>query len=203
LKKSNDFGHFMSGEVRSYCRPKLPHGFVEGSCRYRLRRVYVPGDAGGWDDNPVAQWTRDNFDPAKLVAHFKALGLPPDTDWWRVDRERMFSALPSPVEILTASATMVRLDSRDCDPFGAAIAEMDTKRLSWRTDVWTVGRDVQPVYPGPHSVVPVWSLDIGTPRGGFVTIEGSGKDFHAIVGPVLDAADAFEKAGKHRITGGG
>jgi hypothetical protein len=52
-------------------------------------------------------------------------------------------------------------------------------------------------------VVPVWSLDIGTPRGGFVTIEGSGKDFHAIVGPVLDAADAFEKAGKHRITGGG
>ena len=202
FKKMNDFGHFMSGEVRSYCPAAAAGGRVEDSCHFRLRRAYVAAEAGDFDANPVSRWTRESFDAAKIVARVKALALPPQTDWWRADRQAIFSALPSPLEMLAANATLARLDSRECKRLAVAVSAMDEERLSWRTDVRSVGSDTERVYPGPHSIHPVWSLDIVTPSGGSATIEGSGKDLHAIVGPVLAAADACEAAGTHRSAAG-
>jgi len=194
--KTEDFGHFLTGEVRVYCRAKPPHGFEAGSCHYRLRRAYVPLAAGPFKgDNPVAKWTRDNFDAARLTRHFRETGIAPGADWWRIDRAKLFATMPSPAQVLTENATVVRLDSRDCPAMGAAIEALDGKTASWRMDMLAVGRDGESTPPAPHSVMTEYSLTISAPgRAGRVTIKGAGDEIESLVAPVLDAADACEKA---------
>lgn len=194
--KTEDFGHFLTGEVRVYCRPKKPYGFEDGSCHYRLRRAFVPLPAGPYKgDNPVSAWARDNFDTARLTRHFREAGIAPDTDWWMTDRRRLFATMPSPAQVLIDNATVIRLDSRDCPAFGRAIEALDGRTARWRMDMLAVGRDGELTPPAPHSVMVEYSLTISAPgRAGRVTIKGAGDEIERLVAPVLDAADACETA---------
>jgi hypothetical protein len=105
--------------------------------------------------------------------------------------------------MLSANATIVRLDSRKCKAFETAIERMDAQQVTWRADVQTVGQDTREIYPPPHSIRVVWSLDIVTPGGGPVTLEGSGQDFYDLVSPVMKAADDCEAAGAHTVSTNG
>jgi hypothetical protein len=90
--KHNDFGHFLSGEIRLYCLTGTRGDAARRACHYRLRRAYVPHDAAPSDgkDNPVARWTRETFDAAKLARHLRASGLAPETDWWMTESAKLF-----------------------------------------------------------------------------------------------------------------
>ena len=192
--KENDFGHYLTGEVRAYCRKGQPS--LARSCHYRLRRGFVPHNAATYgEDNPLSRWTRESFDARALAGHLRASGLGPGTDWWRADRAKMFAAFPSPLPVLKEHATIVRLDSRDCPAMGAAIAALDKKRIDWRLDIATVGEDAKVEPPWPHSIRVTHSLRILVPgKASIVTIEGTGDALETLVGPILDAADECEKA---------
>ena len=192
--KSNDFGRFLVGEVRSYCRPAKPYGPDQGSCRYRLRRAYIPHDAASYGaDNPISAWTRDRFDAPALVRHLRASGFAPDTDWWAADKAKLFAALPSPVPVLIEHATVARLDSRDCPAFAQAIAAVDSRRADLPLDFYAVGPDAEVAYPAPHAISVVYTLRTIAP-GGRITIEGDAMEIEASIKPILDAADSCEAA---------
>jgi hypothetical protein len=189
-----DFGHFLTGEIRVYCKTKGTDDVDRSTCRHRLRRAYVAHSADpGGGDNPVSRWRERNFDAAKLAAHFRALGLGPKTDWRRIDRERMFAALPSPVPMLIENATVVRLDSRECPAMSARIRALEGTAIDWRLDFAGTGRDrkVRPVWP--HSVWIEYELELITPEGGEGRVGGRGPDLDRLVGPILKAADECEK----------
>lgn len=191
--KHNDFGPYLTGEIRIYCRRTATYRFVPRTCHYRLRRAFIAAEAGAYgEDNPVARWMRESFDGPRLVRFLRDTGLPSDTDWWGVRSERLFPALPSPVPMLMANATMVRLDSRDCPAMARAIRAIDAQRIDWRLDLSATGEDGRPQYPAPHAIVTVYRLAIRTPAG-IATIEASGSTVARIVAPVLDAADACEQ----------
>lgn len=196
--KHNDYGHFLTGEIRAYCRRAEPYGYVPGSCHYRLRRAFVPHDAAAFGgDNPVARWTRESFDGVKLARHLREAGFAPNTDWWRADISKLFQAMPSPVEVLTGNATVVRLDSRNCPELAQAIEAMEAKPLDWRLDFLAVGEDAKLTPPPPHAVRVTYTLRIIMPGpAGGATITGSGPAFLERVEPVLAAADACEKVSK-------
>ncbi|RHW18061.1 hypothetical protein D1610_06080 [Sphingomonas gilva] len=192
--KFNDFGAFVTGEIRLYCDPMEAGAVKREDCMYRLRRAYVPHAAGHYKpDNPVAIWTRENFDARRLAAHLKAEGIAPDTDWWRADRAKLFSVLPSPLPMLVEHATVVRLDSGECPAMVAAMNAAENGRIDWRTDMYGIGDDVRSKPPGPHAVTVQMTLRIATPTGP-ATIEAPAAAFEEIVTPILTAADGCEKA---------
>ncbi len=122
--RHSDFGHFLTGDLRGYCKPSTPNGYtpVPGSCRHVLRYAHVPSPAsGGRPPNPVAEWTRTHFDAPALTRHFRAIGLGPDTEWWGADLESMFAAAPSPQAMLAENAVIVRVDSTECPQMEEAI----------------------------------------------------------------------------------
>lgn len=194
--KHNDFGHYLTGEIRGYCRTATPNDYsrIPGSCRYLLRRAYVPMDAESYDEpNPVSEWTRKNFNAPHLARHFRKVGLKPDTDWWMADRDKIFSVAPSPQAILTESAVVVRLDTLECPKMRRAIEALEGKPIGVKVDFGTVGKDDEELPPRPHAVISTYTLYL---RGGgsrFV-LEGSGGPIAEMVDPILDAADACEKA---------
>ena len=173
-------------------RAAAPRGFVPGTCHYRLRRAYVPHAAGA-DGNPVSQWMRRSFDAPRLAGHLRASGFAPGTDWWRADRARMFAALPSPIPMLTENAMIVRLDLRDCPAMASAIAALEGERLDWRLDFSGIGEDGGFEAPAPHQETANHTISIRVP-GGFATIEARYGALYDKIGPVLDAADACERA---------
>ncbi|HTU12586.1 MAG TPA: hypothetical protein VMG08_16975 [Allosphingosinicella sp.] len=192
--KHHDFGPFLTGEIRLYCREGADRRPVRATCHYRLRRAYVDHEAGPYrGDNPVARWTRESFDGARLVRRLREAGLGPETPWWSANLHRFFDVLPSPVPMLTANATVVRLDSRDCPAMARAIAALETSRVNWRLDLYGVGAD-SPVEPiAPHAVWTEFTLRILAERAG-VTISGGGGRIERLAAPVLAAADACERA---------
>ena len=49
----NDFGHYLSGEIRVYCRALGGgRGHARDDCHYRLRRAFVPVEVAGYDADP-------------------------------------------------------------------------------------------------------------------------------------------------------
>ncbi|MDP1738115.1 MAG: hypothetical protein Q8L23_11835 [Caulobacter sp.] len=200
--KYNDFGHFLTGEIRVYCQPRRPHGFKPGTCHYRLRRAYVAMDAGPYEgENPVSRWTKEAFVPARVAAGLRAAGFGPDTDWWMADRARLFAFMPSAVAVLSANATVVRLDSRDCPGLARTIEALEGRALSLQLDFLAVGQDARQEPPPAHAVRTVISLRIMPPGSvGPILIDGSGAPFDRLAGPVFDAADACEKAGAGQVT---
>jgi hypothetical protein len=190
--RSNDFGYFMTGEIRSYCRPQA-NGYLpeRGTCHYQLRRAYVPHEASSHGGaNPVADWTRTRFDPRALVRHFRTVGLGPDTDWWRADPKKMFAASPSPRDMLAANATIVRLGSRECPGMADAIEALEGKALG-KADVPTIGEDAEIGPPAPHAVTTTITLNLRS-GGGTLQLKGWRGLVEQMVSPILDAADFCE-----------
>jgi hypothetical protein len=193
--KHNDFGHFLTGEFRSYCRTaddgRTP---ISDSCHYRLRRAYVPlGAATYGEPNPLSEWTRNNFNAKALARHFRAIGLGANTNWWLADPEKMFATAPSPKAVLTANAVIVRLDSRECPQMGHAIEALEGKPLKVGIDLATVGTDDDLNLPGPHAVtstIKVYLRAAGSP----FTMEGSGGLLEELASSIFTAADACEDA---------
>jgi len=192
--KYNDFGHFLTGEIRVYCRPNPDWRPVRRTCHYRLRRAYVPHDAAPYEgDNPVARWMRDSFDAPRLVRRLREAGLGPETDWWQANARRFFDVLPSPVPMLMENAIIVRLDSRDCPAMARAIAALENQRIDWRLDLYGVGQDGPVAEIAPHAVWTETTLRIRAERGG-VAISGVDGRVARLAAPVLDAAAACERA---------
>ena len=192
----NDFGHYLTGQIQAYCAPMGRYGFDPATCHYVLRRAFVPADVAGYGADPaLSQWMRQTFDAPALARHFHALGLAPDTDWWFADRAAMFSAMPSAVPLLKAHATIVRLDSRDCQAMGKALGDIDGARLGQPIDLMAVGPDRKLEVPAPHATRAVYTLRTNL-DGGALTLEGAAPALRSLVDPVLEAADACEKARK-------
>lgn len=200
--KYNDFGHFLTGEIRVYCKSKTPRGFQPGTCHYRLRRAFVAMDAAAYGtENPVSRWTRETFVSSQMAGRLRAAGFGPETDWWRADRARLFATMPSAVPILKDNATLVRLDSRDCPGLAQAIEALEGRLLHLKLDFLTVGEDAKSDPPWPHADQVVFSLRIMVPGSSApVLLEGSGAMFERLSSPVFDAADACEKAGAGQVT---
>lgn len=198
FRKYNDFGHFLTGEVRVYCKTARPRGRPPRTCHYRLRRAYVDHNVAGYGGaSAVSRWTIDNFDAARLVRHFRDAGFAPDTDWWNADRTRLFVAMPSPIPVLMANTTVVRLDSRECPAFGRAVERLDRVALTTRLDMIGVGGDYKPTrYLQPHGGDVRYTVRAMAPgAGALMKIEGSGvSQFTKLFQPMLDAADACEAA---------
>jgi hypothetical protein len=186
----NDFGHFLTGEIRAYCRPSRTIYYRPEGCRYRLRIVYVDHDAGSYTapDNPVARWMRESFDARTMVSHLRNLGVEPDTDWWRLDRARLFSALPSPVPMLVQHATVLRVDSRECTRMRQAIAQIEGRPLSWRVDLAAVGRDGRRRLIAPHADWTVYTVRTVVRDGErTVSVQGDSEALEDLLEPVINA----------------
>jgi hypothetical protein len=198
----NDFGHFLTGEIRVYCKPKHPRGSQPGTCHYRLRRAFVAMDAVAYGpDNPVSQWTRETFVSSQMAGRLRAAGFGPETDWWMADRARLFATMPSAVPILKDNATLVRLDSRDCPALGRTVEALEGRLLRLKLDFPWIGEDATGEPPWPHAVQIVIALRIMVPGSSTpVLLEGSGEMFERLSSPVFAAADACEKAGAGQVT---
>jgi hypothetical protein len=192
FRGSGDMGLVVAGDLRAYCRRKLPYGF--DNCRHVMRRVTIPIDAASYGtENPLSTWTRQNFGPERLAARLKAAGFAPDTNWWMADRARMFDGQPSPAEVLRRAAKVERVDTRECAAMAKAIEEMETKRIDGAVDFWTVGSETRLVPPRPHATR--WLFTVEMLVGGRpVTLESDGAVVDPIIGPVLDAGETCMRA---------
>lgn len=188
-----DFGKYVAGEVRSYCRME-GYREVRGSCRYVLRRAYVPHDAGSYGDgNPVSEWTKSHFDAKSLARHFRAAGLGPDTDWWSTDIERMFAKAPSPDAVLRENATIVRVDSAECPALARAIEALEDRPLQLSVDLPGVGQDTPVSAPRPHATRWFGTFVLSLHKGN-VELHGLDGVVGRLADPILDAAAACDKA---------
>lgn len=198
FKRFNDFGHYMTGEIRSYCPPSasIQLGPPPSGCRYVLRRVYVPLDAASYGKpNPLSQWTIAHFDAGALARHFRTSEIAPEANWWSMDRATLFAAAPSPRDVLTDNAKIIRLDSVQCPQMLAAIEALEGQPLGAPTDFMTIGNDSQIRPPPPHSVTTVYSVQLRA-DGGFYSVEGSAGPPRWLASPILAAADMCERAGR-------
>ena len=196
FKAFGDLGHFLTGDLRAYCRRKPPHDFDRDNCHYVLRRAFVPAAAASYGtENPLSTWTRQNFGPETLAKRFKAAGVAPDINWWFADRQALFARQPSPAVVLKSLAKVIRVDSRDCPALAKAIDAMETRRLDLPADFWAVGPKGQLVAPAPHATQWLYALNLMA-AGHAVTVEGDGPQVTDIVNPVFDAAQACEQAAK-------
>ena len=190
----NDFGHVMTADVRLYCRARGPYDVDRTACHLRYRRAFVPHDAGVYGtENPLSLWMRQNFDPVRLVAHLRNIGLGSDTDWWRADRARIFAGLPSPAQLLRDQATVVRVDSRDCRHFDETVRRLERTRLELPLDIAGIGADQRPPAPAPHSGWVTYRIATFTPNG-FAEIEGWGGYLADLVNPIVEAVERCERA---------
>jgi hypothetical protein len=194
---SYDFGHSESTELRPYCRLDAERDIRRGTCRYILTRAFVPLDVRGTQgDNPLSNWARDAFDPARLVADLRARGFGPATDWWRADHGALFEVLPSPLPALMRHAQLSRIDSRDCPALARAARSIDAQRLDWRVDLHAVGVDGRRMERNPHSAWCVFEFAFAAPGGGTAILKTSGSAAERIAAPVLDAEEACQKAAR-------
>jgi hypothetical protein len=114
------------------------------------------------------------------------------------DRAKLFTPLPSAVQVLKDKAQVVRLDSRDCPAMAKAVAAVDGARLDLPIDLLAIGKDAPLKPPRPHDVTVTYTLTVRA-EDGLVTLEG-GRLLHRLVEPILDAADACER--DRKVQGG-
>lgn len=184
-----DMGQVMAGDAQVYC-PRDGRGFERSTCHVVLRRVQIPDDVGGLGGpNVLSRWMQENFDAPALARHLKTQGLGPNTDWWRADRQRMFSAFPSPDAALTAAVRLERVDSRDCPAMAQAFETLDKAHVDIRLDMTGVGEDVWGKAPRPHSTAWTYTLSLRNDKG-LTTLETDSWLIGDLVHPVLEAANA-------------
>ncbi len=198
--RHNDYGHYLTGEIRGYCEPDQSSGFdpKPGTCRYIMRRAYVPLDSASYKvDNPLSEWSRANFNASGLARHFRDMGLGPRTDWWMADWEKMFAKAPSPDAVLRENAVIARLDSVECPAMGQLIEALEGQPIPATVDLATVGSDDKLLPPAPHANIMMFKLYLRA-DGDAYSLEGSGGPLAKMASPILEAANACEKAGKGR-----
>jgi hypothetical protein len=195
---SHDFGHYLSIEIRTYCKTEGRFDYARGTCHYVLRRASVPGAVAGYGADPrLSAWMDQTFDAPALAKHLRASGLPPQTHWWSADRATIFSAMPSAAPVLKERAEVVRLDSRDCPAMAKAVVALDKTRLDVPLDLLAVGTDHKPTAPPPHAVTAIYTLK-PLVDGGYLTLEGNGRALEKIALPVLRAAETCELERKRK-----
>lgn len=195
FKMNNDFGHYLTGEIRSYCEPRPDARYtpLPGSCIYVLRRAYVPLNAASYGEpNPLSEWTRANFDAQQLARHFREIGLTPGSNWWSADREAMFVSAASPRAVLAANAKVIRLASTECPQMQAAIEALEGQSLGAAIDFVAVGRDEQLRPPRPHAVRSIYTIHLRADEGPY-TVEGWAGPAARMANPILNAADKCER----------
>lgn len=196
--KANFNGHFATGDIRVYCRREPSDWENRRGCHYRLRLARIPHQT--WDysapANPVASWTRDNFDAPALARSLRSVGIGPEADFRQLDRARLFSSLPPPDAMLRANAEIEVVDSRDCRAMRRAFEALDRRTLSLRLDMYGVGRDRRwrpQEYSEPALVS--YTLRVQAADGAYVWTEitGAGFALERLVEPILAAGRACAK----------
>jgi hypothetical protein len=187
-KKFEDYGHYQSGEIRSYCRVIDEWRTDNSDCLFVLRKINVPVAAIA-EDSPLGEFMRQSFDPAKLVAGLKANGIAPDADIWRIDGATVFGVLPSPVAVLTANARTERIDSKQCPAMLEELKRLERTNLSYPVDMIAVGDDGPIEAPAPHSVMREDVLRFATATG-IVTVTGNQRSVYGVLEPLYAAVDA-------------
>ncbi len=189
-QRMNELGVGLAGDLRVYCKKVEGWDAERETCHFRLREATVPvGAAAYGEENPVSRWIVQNFDPVKLASHLRRIGVSPNSDWWRVDRQALFAQMPSPEPVLRANAKVEVVDSRTCPQLAEQVLRLEQQTLEWRLDFRWVGRDTPTVPPPPHGVLSFYTLKIQLPGpAGEATIEGGGPRFADLVEPVISAA---------------
>ncbi|MCR5877705.1 hypothetical protein [Phenylobacterium sp. J367] len=195
-QRSSDYGRFTAGEVRAYCQPLAGQSWrpTPGTCQYLVRWAWVPDEVlDSPERSPVARWMREAFDAPRLVAHLKAIGLGPGTDWWRADVEQVFAGLPSPRPMLRENSRVETVDSRGCPALRQAVDALEGHQPNWRLDLYGPGPNREAGAPAPHSVTTAYSFTtlIGQ-TSGFTTVSGGAAE--QLAAPILDAAWACHLA---------
>lgn len=195
FRKSNDYGHFLTGEIRRHC----PEGRVagrraDGSCRLVLRRVYVakPASVYGEDDNPVARWTREQFDPQAFVARMRTLGYSPEkARTWPRPLSNNFANQPVPDRVLRDNATIVTLDSVECPAMAETLGALERQIREGRVDPAAIAAGDPGPPPPPHAIRVETVLRMPDADSS-EEVRSSGEPIRTLIAPVLDAADACE-----------
>ena len=195
----NDYGRVASGDVRVYCTvlPVYPDR-DRGECSYLYRRADVPlSPSYSGEPNVLDIWMRENFDPAMVARNIRAAGVAPDGDLWMV-REKMFEGAASPAPMLRENQRIVRVDSRDCPAFQAAVEAVERRRLDWTLDLFAVGEDLPMRAPHPHAGQTFYTLHAWV-DGYDVTLTG-GPTLATVLGPVIEAVwDCEQGAERSRV----
>jgi len=169
-EKFEDYGHYQSGEIRSYCRVVDDWRTDTKDCLVVSRKVNIPFAVLD-DDGPLGKYMRQSFDPAKLVAGLKAQEIAPDADVWRLDAAAVYASLGSPVPVLVANARVTRVDSEQCPAMRDELVRLEASELRLPIDMTTIGEDRTVPAPPPHSVRREDVLRLRTTTG-FVTVSG-------------------------------
>lgn len=171
-------------DLRRYCDAAAPT-----RCHYRFRWAVVDHELIDESrPNPPADFMREAFDPAVVVARLKELGYPPTSNWGPPSMARVYEALPDPVPMLIANTTVRVVDSRTCPGLLAAIEAADPRPLTSRRDFPGLAEDRREA-PPPHAAYATYWLSI-PPKGGgeAVLVRGSGPALESHVRPILEAA---------------
>lgn len=190
----NDYGRFANADVQVYCtiRPVYPDR-NRGECSYLYRRAEVPISPSYLEtSNALDVWMRANFDPALIVRNLRAAGVAPGVDLWGENKETIFDDAPSPQALLTEHLRIVRVDSRECPAFAAAVEALERARPDWILDLFAVGSDDPSRYPGPHATTATYKLNTRI-DGQMITISGDGA-LEPLLRPVTQAAYGCERA---------
>ncbi len=193
----SDYGHFQSGDIRSYCRAAGETQVDRGDCQFVYRTVRIPAAAIN-NASPVGIFLRKSFDPVAVVASLKANGIAPDADFWRVDGHQLFGALPSPAALLRDNAKVETIDSRQCPAMQRALEAIEGQTLPQRIDIPLIGEDGPVPPPRPHAAQRENKLTF-VADGGSMTVT-SWRVLDPLLGPVYAAADACLRS---RLTTGG
>ncbi len=183
----SDYGHFQSGDIRSYCRTAGETQVDRSDCQFVYRTVTIPAaaiDRAG----PVGLFMRKSFDPPAVVAILKANGIAPDADFWRVDGHQIFGALASPAALLRDNAKVETIGSRQCPAMQRALEAIEGQTLPPRIDIPLIGEDGPVPPPRPHAARRENKLTFFA-DGGSMTVT-SWRVLEPLLGPVYAAADA-------------
>jgi hypothetical protein len=191
-RKFVDYGHYQSGEIRSYCRVIDDWRSDPSDCLIVSRKINIPFAVLD-DDGPLGKYMRQSFDPAKLVAGLKAKAVARDADLWRAPPDAVFASLGSPVPSLRENAQITQVDSAQCPAMRDELTRLETREMRFAIDMTTVADDRVVAAPPPHSVRREDFLRLRTATG-FVTVTGDQRSVYAHLAPVYAAIDACEAA---------
>ncbi|MBE1527719.1 hypothetical protein GGC65_002175 [Sphingopyxis sp. OAS728] len=194
---NSDYGHFQSGDIRSYCRVTGEGDVDHNDCQFVFRIVTIPAaaiDRAG----PVGIFLRESFDPAAVVASMKANGVTPDADLWRVDGRLIFGTLASPAKLLRDNVQVETVESRQCPAMQRALEAIEGRAVPSRIDIPLIGDDGPMPPPVPHAAVREDRLTFVT-DGGSMTVT-SWRGLQPLLGPVYAAVDTCLRS--RRAAGG-
>lgn len=185
-----DYGHFMSGELRGFCRAVDEWRLDTKDCHFLFRKITIPARLLD-RDGPLGSYMRRSFDPVVLVAGLKVEKTGTDADVWRIDGDKAFAALGSPRAVLIANARVDQVDSRECPAMLAELEKLDQAQLAYRTDLPLVGEDALFEPPAPHSVMREDKMNFRT-QTGIVAVTAGQNDLYDFLAPLYAAIEACQ-----------